>query len=79
MQTIPCFYASHTQEDFAHLWVSEDLGVLLKWCINNKLTININKTKNMLFGIRNMLKRGVRNDISINGSKVQYVNHFNYT
>ena len=71
-------YASHTQEDFAHLWVSEDLGVLLKWCINNKLTININKTKNMLFGTRNMLKRGVRNDILINGTKVQYVNHFNY-
>ena len=71
-------YASHTQEDFAHLWVAEDLRMLTKWCRNNQLTININKTKVMLFGSRNMLKRGTRNDIFINETKLQYVNRFNY-
>ena len=70
--------ACHEQEEFAHLWVAEDLKLLTNCCGNNKLTININKTKVMLFGTRNMLKRGIRNDIFINNTKLQYVNHFNY-
>ena len=71
-------YASHSQEVFAHLWVANDLRTLTKWCRNNQLTVNINKTKVMLFGSRNMLKRGTRKDIFINETKLQYVNHFNY-
>ena len=58
-------YGSHNQEDFAHLWVAEDLTILTNWCRNNQLTVNINKTKVMLFGSRNMLNRGTRNDIFI--------------
>ena len=71
-------YATHDQEAFAHLWVAEDLKLLTTWCQKNKLTVNINKTKVMLFGTRNMLKRGIRCDTFINGTKLQYVNHFNY-
>ena len=71
-------YACHKQEDFAHMWVTEDLRILSNWCCKNQLTININKTKVMLFGTRNMLKRGTRHDIYIDGAKLQYVNHFNY-
>ena len=55
-----------------------DLKLLTKWCRNNRLTVNINKTKVMLFGTKNMLKRGKRNYIFINETKLQYVNQFNY-
>ena len=71
-------YATHDQEAFADLWVAEDLKLLTTWCQKNKLTVNINKTKVMLFGTRNMLERGIRCDTFINGTKLQYVNHFNY-
>ena len=71
-------YACHEQEDSAHLWVANDLKLLTDWCCNNQLTVNINKTKVMLFGTRNMLKKGKRNDTFINAIKLQYVNHFNY-
>ena len=71
-------YASHEDEDSAHLWVANDLNLLTNWCYNNQLTVNISKTKVMLFGTRNMLKRGKRKDTFINGTKLQYVSHFNY-
>ena len=71
-------YTCHDQEGFAHQWVVDDLGILIQWCCNNKLTINIKKTKVMLFGTKNMLKKGVRNDVYIDGNKIQYVNFFNY-
>ena len=71
-------YAKHKEEDVAHLWMSEDLNVLCNWCQRNQLTINQKKTKVMLFGTRNMLKRGIHQDTFINGFKLQYVSHFNY-
>ena len=71
-------YACHEQEEVAHLWVSEDLNLLTKWCCKNQLTININKTKMMTLGTKNMLKKGVKRDTFIEGSKLQYVNSFNY-
>ena len=71
-------YACHKDESVAHLWMSEDLNVLCKWCQSNQLTINQKKTKIMLFGTRNMMRRGTQPDTFINGFKLQYVTHFNY-
>ena len=71
-------YASNNHEEVAHLWVSENLQLISKWCSANQLTINTNKTKVMLFGTRNMLKRGIKYDTFVDDTKVQYVNHFNY-
>ena len=71
-------YANHKEEAYARLWVSEDLNILVNWCNINQLTINKDKTKMMLFGTRNMIKRGKRADVYMTGSKLQYVNNFNY-
>ena len=71
-------YACHKDESVAHLWMSEDLNVLCKWCQSHQLTINQKKTKIMLFGTRNMMRRGTQPDTFINGFKLQYVTHFNY-
>ena len=49
-------YATHRDETFAHLWMNEDLSVLYNWCNKNHLTINLKKTKLMVFGTRNMTK-----------------------
>ena len=71
-------YASHEDEGVAHLWVSEDLKVLSNWCNKNQLTVNKEKTKMMLFGTRNMLKKGEKADTYMTGSKLKYVTFFNY-
>ena len=71
-------YATHKDEQFAHLWMSEDLNVLCTWCNKNHLTINLKMTKLMLFGTRNMSKTGIKYDTFMDGYKLQYVKHFNY-
>ena len=71
-------YAKHKDDIVAHLWMSEDLNVICEWCQRNQLTINQKKTKVMLFGTRNMLKKCSYHDTFIKGFKLQYVTHFNY-
>ena len=71
-------FAKHKDEGTAHLWVSTDLLLLQKWCNRNQLTVNLAKTKLMLFGTKNMLKQSHKHDISLSGLKLQYVKHFNY-
>ena len=71
-------YATHEDELFAHVWMSEDLNLLCNWCYKNQLTVNLKKTKVMLFGTRKMLKNGKKCDTLMSGTKIHYVNHFNY-
>ena len=71
-------FARHTDERTAHLWVSADLNLLCNWCSKNQLTINLAKTKLMLFGTKNMLKHGSKFDIDLTGQRLQYVKQFNY-
>ena len=71
-------YAKHADERTAHLWVSADLELLHQCCNRNRLTINLNKTKLMLFGTRNMLKHSAKVDTILAGTRLQYVKHFNY-
>ena len=71
-------FATHEDERTAHLWVATDLLLLQKWCKLNQLTINIAKTKLMLFGTKNMLKHSSKEDIPLSGSNLHYVKHFNY-
>ena len=71
-------FAKHKDERTAQLWVSIDLLLLQKWCNRNQLTINLAKTKLLLFGTKNMLKHCTKLDITLSGTKLQYVKNFNY-
>ena len=71
-------YATHPQERICHEWLCKDLIVLLKWFCMNKLTINLDKTKVMLYATKNMLKKAEFLDIAIDGKSLQYVRQFNY-
>ena len=57
-------FAKHKDERTAHLWVT--------------LTINLTKTKMMLFGTKNMLKKGVKGDVYVDNTRMQYVKQINY-
>ena len=71
-------YSNHENEAVAHAWISEDLTNLTSWFKLNQLTVNIDKTKMMTFGTRNMLKKSRVPDVHISGTKLKYVSHFNY-
>ena len=49
----------------------EGLNTFCKWSTVNKLTINTNKTKLMVFGSRSKVKKGENLKVHINGDKIQ--------
>ena len=71
-------YATHNSEPQCHELLSRDLEILLEWFNRNKLTINLDKTKLMLFATKNMQKKALFPDLEISGTKLQYVRQFNY-
>ena len=52
-------YAAGRNIGEAHQTLSKDLFCIEHWCKNNQLTVNITKTKSMLFGTRRFLKREI--------------------
>ena len=71
-------YATHGSEETCHDWVCKDLKVLMYWFNRNRLTINLDKTKLMLFATKNMQKKAKFTKIEINDKSLQYVRQFNY-
>ena len=69
---------SDSDERNVHAGVQHDLLSLAEWCNVNRLTINSKKSKVMLFGMRNMLKKASCLDLFIGNNKLQYVKSFTY-
>ena len=58
--------------------MQRDLGKIASWCGRNKLSLNIKKTKNMLFGSRHKLKRTKCDKLLINDAKLEFVSQYKY-
>ena len=73
-------YSTNSNEAAVHANIKQNINLLFDWCNNNKLTVNIKKTKLMLFGTKTktMLKNSKRFDVFIGNEKLQYVNNFLY-
>lgn len=54
------------------------LDALSEWCSLNRLTINVNKTKTMVFGMRGVLSKLGNKNYLINGIEVENVDKFKY-
>ena len=63
---------------FNHAELQHDLHGLSRWCTLNRVTINTKKTKAMLFGTNNKLKKALLIDLKIGNDKICYVKTFNY-
>ena len=50
-------YMSDADKSIAHAGLQHDLYGLSRWCNLNRVTINVKKSKSMLFGTNNMLKK----------------------
>ena len=71
-------YSTNKEEEAAQNEVKHDLKLLMKWCNNNQLTINIKKTKLMVFGTKGMLKKAQYHEMYLGNDKLQYVNDYVY-
>ena len=58
--------------------MQRDLIIIAKWCQSNKLSLNIKKTKCMLFGSRVRLKRTRQPKLYINNTLVDFVHQYKY-
>lgn len=75
------FFASKSIQDI-QIALNDDISLAYKWLTQNKLTLNVKKTKSMLFGTNKSLANAVKTDaklsIAINGEEVEEVNLFKY-
>ena len=58
--------------------IQEDLNNISQWCQENKMTINIKKTKLMHFGSRATLRRINTQPVSLQGQDIENVHHYKY-
>ena len=58
--------------------MQRDLNIITLWCRKNKLSLNIKKTKCMLFGSRVRLKRTKRLNLYINNTSIDFVHQYKY-
>ena len=71
-------YASSKTVNDAFQRVQNDLLALASWCNLNQLTININKTKAVLFGTKKFTTNNNLPQIRIGGELVHYVKDYKY-
>ena len=71
-------YIAHTNPITAYNQVQSDLIRLAAWCDKNQLTINVKKSKSMIFGTSNMLRRTQLPKLTLNDEETDFVKVFNY-
>ena len=71
-------YASSKKENNLRKQLQRDMNKLSQWCYNNKLTINTDKTKLMLFGTKNMREKVGAPSITFRDEIIEEVTHYNY-
>ena len=58
--------------------LSDDLNYVSDWLSANRLTLNVNKTKSMLFGTPHMLEESKSIDINFGSEHIEQVESFKY-
>lgn len=71
-------YLTHRDVQVATSVVQKALTDVYEWCCSNKLTINIKKTKVMLFSTSQGIKRTNLKEILLEGIIIEEVSHYNY-
>ena len=72
-------YQSGLNGQEASVKLQSSLDLFVNWCSCNRLTINIQKTKVMVFGSRHRVKRARNVKININGDRLKLVPFYRFT
>ena len=75
---VTVIYSTNKDEAVVYENLERDLNTLMNWCGNNQLSVNIKKTKLVLFGNREMLRNSRHIDMYMGTEKLQYVNDYMY-
>ena len=70
--------ASDTNVYNAHLNLQHDLDNITNWCKGNKLSLNIKKTKGMIFGTKHKVKRAHPPQLCTGTILIDYVTTYKY-
>ena len=62
----------------AHRSLQHDLDNITNWCKGNRLSLNIKKTKSMIFGTRHRVKRVFAPRLHMNNVPLDYVTTYKY-
>ena len=71
-------YVAGENSDEAAAKLQPSLNSFSKWCSANKLSLNTNKTKMMVFGTRNKVKKAKNVVLKLEGSQLQVVPTYKY-
>ena len=58
--------------------IQDDINRLYTWCARNKLTVNVKKTKNMLFGSRSKVRNLNLPNLVLGSDYEDYVKSYKY-
>ena len=55
-----------------------DLDKISEWCVSNKLTVNVKKTKALLLGTRSIMKRNNCQPLALYGQSLDHISYYKY-
>ena len=71
-------YAAGLNVEEATRKIQPCLDQFIKWCTSNKLSLNVNKTKLMVFGTRHVVKKAKAAKVVARGKQLQIVPTYKY-
>ena len=69
---------SDRQKEQIEKHLNDDMAIVKTWLDENKLTLNVKKTKNMLIGNKKLLNEAEHLDIRLDMDSIEHVEEFNY-
>ena len=69
-------YVSHKDSAQSARYLEEGLSLLANWCVTNKLTINVKKTKHMIVSPSHSVHDNI--NVTLNGEHLDLVHNYNY-
>ena len=58
--------------------MEEDLSIVAKWLVRNKLSLNVKKTKYMVYGMKSQIKKIIYHRLRIDDLEIERVHNFKY-
>ena len=68
----------HKKKEQIEIHLNDDMAIVKTWLDENKLTLNVKKTKNMLIGNKKLLNEAEHLDVRLDMDRIEQVGEFKY-